>query len=114
MDFIRGLPHTKKGVTILIVVDQLSKYSHFLPLSHLYTIKEVAELFGREITKFHRYPRSIVSNKDCLLMSQFWGDLFCSVGITLKFSSACYPQSNRQTKVVNRGLETYLYCFCVQ
>lgn len=73
MDFIGGLPRTKKVDTILVVVDRLS-YS-FLPLSHLYTAKEVVELFGKEIVELHRYPRSIVSDRDYLFMSQFWGKL---------------------------------------
>ena len=34
MDFIGGLPKTKKGDTIFVVVDQMSKYNHFMALSH--------------------------------------------------------------------------------
>lgn len=115
MDFIAGLHCTKKGDTILVVFDWLSKYSHFMPLLHPpYTAKEVVKLFGKEIVKLHRYPRSIVSNRDHLFMSQFWDDFFRLVGTTLKFSSIYHPQSNGQTKVVNQGLKTYLHCFCVQ
>lgn len=71
MDFIRGLPCTKKSDTILVVVDCLSKYSHFLSLSHPYTAKAVAELSSREIVKLRGYPRSIISNRYRLFMSQF-------------------------------------------
>lgn len=62
-------PHTKKTDTILVIADQLSKYSHFLPFSHPYTTKEVVELFYREIVKFHGYSCSIISNRDHLFMS---------------------------------------------
>lgn len=36
MDFIGRLPQTKKGDTILVMLDRLTKYSHFIPFSHPY------------------------------------------------------------------------------
>ena len=114
MDFIGGLPKIKKGDTIFVFVDRMSKYNHFMALSHPYTAREVAAVFGREIVPLHGYPRSIVLDRDRVFISQFLSKLFKITGTTLKFSSTDHPQTEGQTEVVNRCLETYLSCFCAR
>lgn len=62
MNFIDELPKSNIYDTIMVIVDRLTKYSHFLPLKHPCTTSQVTTLFVREIVRLHGYPRTIVSN----------------------------------------------------
>ena len=111
MDFISGLPRAKGVDTIMVVVDRLSKYAHFLALSHPLTTKEVDKLFIKEIVHLHRFPKVIISDRDHIFLNRFWSELFHSAGTKLKYSTSYHPQTDGQTDVTNRYLEMYLHCF---
>ena len=111
MDFIFGLPRSKGMDCILVVMDRLSKYAHFLGLQHPFTAKTVAEVFTKEIIRLHGVPQSIVTDQNPLFMSNFWREIFNSMGTTLKMSSSYHSEADGQTEVLNHCLETYLRCF---
>ncbi|KAL0337660.1 UNVERIFIED_CONTAM: Transposon Ty3-G Gag-Pol polyprotein [Sesamum calycinum] len=100
--------------SILVVVDRLTKYSHFIALKHPYTATSIAKLFFDNIYKLHWLLVSIVTDRDKIFTSKFWKELFTLYGVSLDMSSAYHPQSDGQTERVNQYLENYLRCMCHQ
>jgi hypothetical protein len=114
MDFIEGLPNNAGKSAILVVVDRLTKYGHFIALSHPYTAKTIAEVFIREIFKLNGMPQHIITYRDPIFMSSFWESFFDMQGTKLGRSTAYHPQSDGQTESLNRILEQYLRCVILE
>ncbi|KAE8709758.1 hypothetical protein F3Y22_tig00110328pilonHSYRG00349 [Hibiscus syriacus] len=58
MDFIEGLPPSPKFNCILVVIDKFTKYAHFMPLAHPYTVVEVARVYLDQVYKLHGPPKA--------------------------------------------------------
>ena len=103
LDFVEGLPKFQGYEVILVLVDILTKYSHFIPISHPYSAAKVASLYMHYVFKLHGLPATFTS--------LFWSELFRLQGTNLDMSIAYHPQSDGQTEVVNGSLEQYLRAF---
>jgi hypothetical protein len=115
MDFIAGLPRTRTGYdSIWVVVDRLTKATHFILVKTTYNCAVLAGLYMSRIVCLHGVPKKIVSNRGTQFTSHFLQQLHEALGTHLKFSSAYHPQTNGQTERTNQTLEDMLRACALQ
>ena len=88
MDFIKGFPKSMEYEVILVVMNRLTKYAHFVLVSHPYNVAKIASLYMQHVFKLYGMPTSIVSDRDATFTSLFWSKLFRLQGIDLAMSLA--------------------------
>ena len=109
MDFVVGLPRTRKGFdSIWVVVDRLTKVSRFIPMKETWSMKQLADAYVKESVRLHGIPKSIISDRDPRHLSHFLEQLQEAFGTTLKFSIAFHPASDGQTERTIQTLEDML------
>lgn len=59
MDIIDGFPRSEGNTSLMVVVDQLTKFAHLIRLVHPYNARTVASKFVSHVMKLHGVPRSI-------------------------------------------------------
>ncbi|GKE62872.1 putative reverse transcriptase domain-containing protein, partial [Tanacetum coccineum] len=101
MDFVTKLPKTSSGHdTIWVIVDQLTKSAHFLPMREDYKMER------------HGVPISIISDHDSRFTSRFWQSMQEALGTRLNMSIAYHPQTDGQSEHTIQTLE-YMLKACV-
>ena len=107
MYFVEGLPKSDGADVILVVIDKLTKYGHFLPLSHPYIALQVAKLYFNNVYQLYGLPQAIISDRDKIFTGNLWQELFNLSDTQLLMSSSYHPQTNGLTERLNRCLEAF-------
>ncbi|GKE92910.1 putative reverse transcriptase domain-containing protein [Tanacetum coccineum] len=109
MDFMTKLPRTSSGHdTIWVIVDRLTKSSHFLPMREDFKMDRLARLYLNEIVARHGVPILIISDRDSRFTSRFWQSMQDALGTRLDMSTAYHPQTDGQSECTIQTLEDML------
>ena len=117
MDFITDLPATQDPAngtyadSILVMVDRLTKYAHFVPTTKSVTAEALGHVVLDRLVRYHGMPKSLITDRDKLFTSAFWKTLTAAMGIKHKLTTAFHPQTDGQTERTNQTLEAYLRHF---
>ena len=77
MDFITGLPKSKKqNDSIFVVIDKLSNATHFILVKSTYKAMNIVGIFLKGIFRLHGIPKAIMSDRDVKFTKHFWRSLF--------------------------------------
>ena len=76
MDFVSGLPRMQFGYdSIWVIINHLTKSSHFLPVKKTFSVEKLAKLYVKDIVRLHGSPVTVVSDRDPKFTSRFWPSL---------------------------------------
>ncbi|GJT47338.1 putative reverse transcriptase domain-containing protein [Tanacetum coccineum] len=109
MDFITKLPKTSNGHdTIWVIVDRLTKSTHFIPTRETDSMETLTRLYIKEIVSRHGVPISIISDRDSHFTSRFWQSLQSALGTQLDMSTTYHPETDGQSERTIQTLEDML------
>nr|GEZ29501.1 hypothetical protein [Tanacetum cinerariifolium] len=91
--------------TIWVVVDRLTKSTHFLATREDYSMEKLARLYIDEIVARHGVPVSIILDRDGWFTLRFWQTLQKALGTRLDMYTAYHPQTDRQSGRTIQTLE---------
>jgi hypothetical protein len=95
------LVSTRKFDSVWVIVDRLTKSSHFIPVNTKYRAKKYAEIYIARVLCLHGVPTMIIFYRWSRFVARFWEQLHVSLGTHLIYSSTYHPQTDGQTKRVN-------------
>jgi hypothetical protein len=70
--FLVGLPLTsRKHDSIWVVVDRLTKTTHFIAVNSTYSTKDYAEIYLDRVVRLHGIPKTIISDRGPQFIAHF-------------------------------------------
>ena len=114
VDFIMELPESNGQDSIMVVVDSVTKHSHFVSMVTTILPIGAAQLYIRHVWKHHGLPKRVVSDRGLQFVAEFTREIYQLLGIKLAATTAYHPQGDGQMERVNQELEQFLWLFINQ
>ncbi|GJX23224.1 putative reverse transcriptase domain-containing protein [Tanacetum coccineum] len=80
--------------TIWVIVDRLTKSTHFLPMKKTDTMEKLRQIYLKEVVCRHGVPILIISDRDSHFTSRFWKSLQKALGTNMDMSTTYHPQTD--------------------
>ncbi|GJX70617.1 putative reverse transcriptase domain-containing protein [Tanacetum coccineum] len=95
IDFITKVPKSSQGFdTIWVIVDRLTKSTHFLPIRENDPLDKLARLYLNRIVARHKIPVSIICDRDGRFTSNFWKLFQKALGTDISMSTAYHLETD--------------------
>ena len=111
IDFLCGLPESKKYTVIMVVVDRFSKMIHLIPFKNIPTAEETAEAFLKNIFRIHGLPSDIYSDRGTQFTSALWTEIMEKLRIAPKIATTDHHETVGQVERCNSFIAQYLRCY---
>jgi transposase InsO family protein len=105
---------THKFDSIWVIMDQLSKYVHFIPVNTNYKVQKYVKIYIARVLCLHRVPKTTISDRGSQFVARFWEQLHVSLEAHLIHSLAYHPHTDGQTERVNQILEDMLRAYVLE
>jgi hypothetical protein len=112
MDYMSGLPSTKRGNDcVFVVVDCFSKISILAACKKNITTESSAKLIFERVWLHFEIPQTIISDRDSRFLNIFWSSLWSLLNTKLTKSTTFHPKTDGQTEVVNQMIVHILHMY---
>ena len=111
-DHITGLPTSQGYDAIYVVMDRLTKMTHFIPTTTRATAEDLVQLHLKHVWRLHGVPRVHNTDRGMTFTADYTKHFFKALNIDQRFSTAYHPQTQGQVENNNKWVETYVRMFC--
>lgn len=105
MDFTKALAKSEAKNTITVIVERLTKSSHFIPLIYSFTTSSIMELFFNNVVETHGLPRSLFQTGIKIFISILGNGFFNTMGTKLNLSTSYHPRPTGKLKELTNALK---------
>ena len=113
MDFMKGLPRSnRQHDSIWVIVNRMTKSSHFLPIKTTYSAEDYVKLYLQEVVRQHGVPDFIISNRGSQFTAESWKSFKKGLGSKVNLSIT-YPQTDGQAERSIQTLEDILGSYVI-
>lgn len=103
-----GLPKSREYDTIYVVMDCLTKMTHFIPTHTQAMAEELVQLHLKHVWKLHGTPRTHNTDRGSTFTAEYTRCFFKALNINQRCSMAYHPQTQGQVENNNKWVEMYI------